>query len=553
MTKGLFYSRQSKPDQQIYRQLLLGSAGAGCLYSNNEKPFIHYRAAERVFCKAFSAIDVSRQDVSVDAVKTRDGIGIKTFLSGGIPKYEKIAEFDNRLKYPLDLTDKNKLISQVASYRNQRLADTSSRFNIGDLLYHYIVRDVRKIIICECPMFLINEKKIKITSARGNSVNFHDSVFLYRFDISKSTLFKGFDTSGPLDVINVPARIDDRLILEAIHAVDEQFQAGEKAEIKFKDYVVLPLYSTRTHQVPEKSGLNQWNAGGRRRDDDEIYIPIPRLVHRKKPDFFPPRDTKFSLATSDGKEFIAKVCQEGEKALMSDPNKSLGKWLLRDKLGLQYGQLLKLDYLRNKGLDTVIVYKIADGKYRIETHLLDAFDKEYDEGAKEAQSTLPYENGKSDLFFSDVIFDGKYEDGCLPVYDLQAVATTFGEQATPSVKGWKPMKGRKCGSDMFIAQVVGKSMETTIPDGSWCLFRFEHGGSRNGLIVLVESRLVTDPETQQSFTIKRYHSEKQDLGGGQWKHKRIVLSPDNKAFKDIVLENVAEDDFRVVAEFIAVI
>jgi len=35
--------------------------------------------------------------------------------------------------------------------------------------------------------------------------------------------------------------------------------------------------------------------------------------------------------------------------------------------------------------------------------------------------------------------------------------------------------------------------------------------------------------------------------------KRIILSPDNKAFKDIVLENVNGDDFRVVAEFVEVL
>src|SRR3989338_3781171 len=107
--------------------------------------------------------------------------------------------------------------------------------------------------------------------------------------------------------------------------------------------------------------------------------------------------------------------------------------------------------------------------------------------------------------------------------------------------------------DKFIARVVGKSMEPTIPDGSWCLFRLEKGGSRNGLVVLVESRLVSDPETQQSFTIKRYYSEKRKISGDQWIHKKITLSPDNKAFKDIVLKDVSGDDFHVVAEFIEVL
>jgi hypothetical protein len=156
------------------------------------------------------------------------------------------------------------------------------------------------------------------------------------------------------------------------------------------------------------------------------------------------------------------------------------------------------------------------------------------------------------LFFSDVIPEGTFEEGYVPVYDLQAVATSFREQTKPEIKCWKPMNGRKVNKDMFIAQVVGKSMEPTIADGSWCLFRFERGGSRHG-VYLIESRQVKDPETGLAFTIKRYHSEKEDLGNDQWRHKRIILSPDNKDFQDIVLENVSGEDFRVVAEFVSVL
>lgn len=161
---------------------------------------------------------------------------------------------------------------------------------------------------------------------------------------------------------------------------------------------------------------------------------------------------------------------------------------------------------------------------------------------------------KSDLFLSDIIPDAKHKDGYLPVYDLEAVATAFAEQSTPAIKGWKPISDKRyLEKNMFIAQVVGKSMEPTIPDCSWCIFRFDRGGSRNGLIVLVESRQVTDPETNHKFTIKRYQSEKEKLEDGQWRHKKIVLSPDNKKFDDIILENVSGEDFRVVAEFIAVL
>jgi SOS-response transcriptional repressor LexA len=163
---------------------------------------------------------------------------------------------------------------------------------------------------------------------------------------------------------------------------------------------------------------------------------------------------------------------------------------------------------------------------------------------------------KLDLFFSDIIpnEDVDEEDKhtkCLPVYSLQAVATAFREQQTPELIGWKRLDGvRKLDKHMFIAQVVGKSMEPTIPDGSYCIFRYDQGGSRNGKVVLVESRQVTDPETNQQFTIKRYRSEKEDLGSGRWRHKKIMLSPDNKTFNDIILEDVTGADFRVIAEFI---
>ena len=172
---------------------------------------------------------------------------------------------------------------------------------------------------------------------------------------------------------------------------------------------------------------------------------------------------------------------------------------------------------------------------------------------KDWADVTPVHTSNETLFFSDVIPEGTFEEGYLPVYDLQAVATSFREQTTPKIKGWKPMKDRKINKDMFIAQVVGKSMEPTIPDGRFCLFRFERGGSRNGLVVLVESRLVTDPETSQKFTIKRYKSEKETLPDGSWRHKQIILSADNKQFKDIVLSNVTGDDFRVVAEFLYVL
>lgn len=124
------------------------------------------------------------------------------------------------------------------------------------------------------------------------------------------------------------------------------------APIKVQPRVFLPLYSTRggDKKVPEKSGLNQWNASGRPRDPNEIYIPIPAWLRQKFPNFFPPRDQAFELTLPDRTTMSAKVCQDNSKALMSNPNSALGKWLLRDVLNLSERELLTYDKLQAIGL-----------------------------------------------------------------------------------------------------------------------------------------------------------------------------------------------------------
>ena len=226
----------------------------------------------------------------------------------------------------------------------------------------------------------------------------------------------------------------------------------------------------------------------------------------------------------------------------------------------------KEDFLKEIGSHFKIADLFESDKYRIvglpfynevlkKQEFKDAFDKIFKLRFVEKK----VKDEKSDLFFSDLISNedmvktDKYST-YLPVYSLQAVATAFSEEQKPELLGWKKIDSKKkLDKHMFVAQVIGKSMEPTIADGSYCIFRYDQGGSRNGKVVLVESRQVTDPESNQKFTIKRYRSEKEKLECNQWRHKKIILSPDNRAFKDIILKNVSGDDFRVVAEFICVI
>ena len=85
---------------------------------------------------------------------------------------------------------------------------------------------------------------------------------------------------------------------------------------------------------------------------------------------------------------------------------------------------------------------------------------------------------------------------------------------------------------MFVAQIVGKSMEPTIPDGSYCLFMAPVIGTRQGQIVLVQLRDTTDPDNGERYTVKRYQSEKV-TDGDSWRHARITLKPLNPDFQSI--------------------
>jgi DUF2075 family protein len=139
----------------------------------------------------------------------------------------------------------------------------------------------------------------------------------------------------------------------------------------------------------------------------------------------------------------------------------------------------------------------------------------------------------------------------LPLMSLAAAAGGFGEPQEVRPIGWLPVAlDRPLNENMFVALVKGNSMEPKIRGGSYCVFQFERGGSRNGRVVLVQSSHVDDPENGGQYTVKRYFSEKEFSDDGTWRHKTITLVPDNHAFKEIVLEDVDPSEFKVIAEFV---
>lgn len=335
-------------------------AAASRLFSTSSKPYLDYRMAENLFCRTFGAENVSRSCVAIDAKLGTLGIGIKTFVDTPM---QKIAEFDEKIG---DLNgDPLHDAVVVSKLRNLRLDATRDAYNVDRFIYHYIVRTEGAIRIFEEPMDYIDVDKIRITKSSAKSFRFTDRKNTYSFNRSKSTLLKSFKLEEPVAEIKVEFLNDPiTALFGEIDVRQEGLMSVETGDIA--ESVILPLFTTRGgRHVPEKSGINLWNASGRKRHPDEVEIRIPAKIKRENLDFFPPRYEPFKLYLPDGTELSASICQEGEKALMSNPNKDLGNWLLRRVMHLDEWELATIEKLDDLGIDAVIITKYPD-HYRMD-------------------------------------------------------------------------------------------------------------------------------------------------------------------------------------------
>ncbi len=356
----MFYSKQQNINQEQYQQFLCIVGSLSNLFSDSNVPYLYYRIAEKIFCRAFGAEDLSRSDVSADAKKDNLGIGLKTFLAGNNKTLQKVAEFNADRNLYTNLSPKE-LIEKVSQLRNNRIDFTENAHNLEKSIYHCVLRDEGKFKIFEEAMDRVDIENIRNIKANKSSIVFDDGIHDYSFLLSKSTLTKRFKTENILFEFDVDI-LEDPLIELQKCLVKEIVVAKQKAKIE--EAIFLPLYG-RKQTVFEKSGLNQWNAGGRDRHHDEVYIPVPIVIHQLFPNFFPDRDTPFNLKFPDGESVTAKICQENGKALMTQSNRKLGKLILRDGLKLSIGELATYEKLQLLGIDSVRIDKISHSEFEI--------------------------------------------------------------------------------------------------------------------------------------------------------------------------------------------
>lgn len=368
----------TKKEQEIYYARVLKILGSLTnLFSDSKVPYLNYRVTENLFCKAFNAKNLSRSDVSADASINNKGIGIKTFVNGNGKSMQKVAEF-NKDNINFRNLGPAEIVKKVSELRNERIQTTKRIYGLNEMIYHCIVRSEQIIEVFECNMDLVDINKINNIKVSNSTITFNDSINEYSFNRTKSTLYKRFITK------KVILSTDVKIIDDPFEVLEEKFLEVKtvyyKNEIKENPYVILPLFSMDKtgNKVHEKSGLNQWNASGRKRDPNEIYIPIPKWIHQRFTGFFLSREEPFKLLLPDGTMLEAKVCQDGSKALMTKHNADLGKWLLRKVLNLKPQELLTYKKLTDIGLDSVIIQRIDGKTYTIDFRPIGTYEKFYE-------------------------------------------------------------------------------------------------------------------------------------------------------------------------------
>lgn len=146
----------------------------------------------------------------------------------------------------------------------------------------------------------------------------------------------------------------------------------------------------------------------------------------------------------------------------------------------------------------------------------------------------------------------------VPLVDLKFAAGAFSDTQTidPDEAEWVELPSHfRPQPGLFVAQVVGESMNRRIPNGSWCLFKSNPTGTRQGKVVVAQHRAIHDSDLGGTYTVKLYRSEKTPEPFDTWKHATVVLAPDSDdpSFRPLVFNEESVEDLKIIAEMLAVL
>lgn len=429
------WEKYTKEQQDEYKKFLQVYGSLSNLFRQKHGepiPYLDSKFQETIYARVFSSENVDIGNTPHDILSVfgseRIGIGLKTWMNS-TPSYQKVMQL-KRYKDDIMLHEHNpyEMVYVISSIKNERMKSDYNRLGLDENsnIYHYITRDSGALVIQECTYPLIELNKITNINRTDSSITWTDGIKNYKFTFGDSQIWQYFGDSRDstiLDKITVEIMEDPFTFLVKAYEslgpsssemgrkiLSKAFMSSGNDTIAFpldkdaSDNIVecfLPLYSFRSKEVEQKSGLNAWNAAPKNplnptpRPLNEVYIPIPREFHNKYPDFFVKNifefekmqseyngvkkfkpEIRFTLVLPNGREIPALVTQDQHKGLQSgsldeiDPNtgklfgqSALGQWLLVDVLRLDKRILVTREWLAKKGIDSVRLWH-KKGDYR---------------------------------------------------------------------------------------------------------------------------------------------------------------------------------------------
>ena len=369
-------------------------------------PYLDSKFQETVFAKIFNSKNVDIGNTPHDVLSIfgndRIGIGLKTWMSSK-PSFQKVMQlkrFQDEIKKSQEL-GVEALALKISEIKNERMRIDYERLGLSEdkNIYHYVTRDEGRFIVNECNYPLIDINNLQDFNLTPTAFSWSDGYKDYKFTFGDSQIWQKFDSSRKdtlilnqfdVKIIEDPFEFLLKAYLELINTAKEEVEPDIVE-------VYLPLYSYRSQEVKERSGLNAWNSAPKNKGSEtlrplnEVYIPIPREFHKKHPNFFTKDifefeneqknyqgdkenkpEVRFYLQLPNGKKIPSLVTQSNMKGLQSGSNierdengkrygqSALGQWLLVDVLGLKERKLVTREWLQKKGTDSVRLWRDKD-------------------------------------------------------------------------------------------------------------------------------------------------------------------------------------------------
>jgi hypothetical protein len=134
----------------------------------------------------------------------------------------------------------------------------------------------------------------------------------------------------------------------------------------------------------------------------------------------------------------------------------------------------------------------------------------------------------------------------VPLYTLRAVAGRFGGLQLVEPDDLVRLRGRtRPAPDLFVAQVVGESMNRRLPSGAFCLFRAPPLPPLDGKALLVQHRHLDDPERGGQYSVKIYREAEDAI--------RLEPASTSRRFRAATFRGRDRDRLRPLAELVEVL